>query len=41
MKEAADLFSDLKLSDSQKKIINTAGKVGRENDCTACRTDRP
>ena len=31
MKEAADLFSDLKLSDSQKKIINTAGKVGREN----------
>ena len=30
MKEAADLFSDLKLSDSQKKIINTAGKVGRD-----------
>jgi alkylation response protein AidB-like acyl-CoA dehydrogenase len=30
MKEAAELFSDLKLSDSQKKIINTAGKIGRE-----------
>lgn len=30
MNEAADLFSDLNLSDSQKEIINLAGKVGRE-----------
>lgn len=30
MKEAADLFSDLNLTDKQKNIINIAGKVGRE-----------
>ena len=30
MKEAADLFSDLNLTDQQKTILNLAGKVGRE-----------
>jgi alkylation response protein AidB-like acyl-CoA dehydrogenase len=30
MNEAAELFSDLNLTDPQKKIINIAGKIGRE-----------
>ena len=30
MKEAAELFSDLNLSDLQKGIINIAGEIGRE-----------
>lgn len=30
MKESAELFRDLNLSDLQKRIINIAGKIGRE-----------
>ena len=30
MKESAEFFRDLNLSDLQKGIINIAGKIGRE-----------
>ena len=41
MKEAAELFRDLNLSDLQKGIINIAGKIGREKIAPrAAETDR-
>ena len=41
MKKASELFDNLKLTNQQKKIINIAGKIGREKLATrATKIDR-